>query len=350
MRAIHLQLRWGLKTVSAELELWRNHAQAIPDGTLRADALHALDAKRGHSDGAGLFWSLASEPRPQLLRLLVTYSLIYDYVDEVGERAASETGTSDPRLYQALVDALDPAAAPADYYRQLPWNDDGGYLAALVKRCRSACQTLPSFDIVQPQLARELVRFPVLALNHITDPDERAHALQSWAKREFPENDEMDWFELSAASSSQSIVTLALLTLASEHDVTSAAAEATYEAYAPWWALCVTMMDSYADQAEDLARDAHSYIGHYRNRDVAAQRLCDGVVRAADGVLRLPEGERHAVLLACMIALYLSKDGAWARDLRPYTNRLRQSGGTLTTILLPVLRAWRTLNRQSAAT
>lgn len=350
-RAIHLQLRWGLRGVSDELREWRRQARAIPDATLRTDALYALDAKRGHSDGAGLFWTLPTRRRPELLRLLVTYDLIYDYVDEVGERAANDIGISDPHLYSALVDALDPTAEPADdYYRSLPWSNDGGYLRALVDRCRNGCRRLPSFDVVRPLLALELARFDVLALNHAADPVERAASLRTWAAREFPGKTDMSWFELSAASSSQSIVTLALLALASDPAATLADAEATYAAYYPWWALCVTMMDSYADQADDRARGAHSYIAYYPTRDVAAGRLAEGVERAAEGVLRLPRGERHAVLLACMVALYLSKDGAWAAEMRSSTNKLRQSGGALTTILLPILRAWRLLNRQSAAT
>lgn len=350
-RAIHRQLRWGLRGVSSELRAWRRHARTIPDATLRTDALYALDAKRGHTDGAGLFWTLPTRRRPELLRLLVAYDVIYDYVDEVGERAASETGVSDPQLYRALVDALDPTAEPADdYYRSLPWSDDGGYLRALVDRCRDGCRHLPSFEVVQPLLARELARFDVLALNHAADPIERATSLRTWAAREFPDETDMSWFELSAASSSQSIVTLALLALAADPAATPADAEATYAAYYPWWAFCVTMMDSYADQADDRACGAHSYIAHYPTRGVAAARLAEGVERAAERVLRLPHGERHTVLLACMVALYLSKNGAWAADMRGRTNTLRKSGGTLTTTLLPILRAWRILNRQSAAT
>lgn len=324
-------------------------AAAIPDPALREDALHALDAKRGHSDGAALFWTLPTRRDPELLRLLVAYDVIYDYLDDVGERAARELGARDLPLYLALVDALDPARPHADYYRNLPWRDDGGYLRALVDCCRAECLRLPGLGVVRPLIEREAARIAVLGINHLDDPEQRAKALTSWAAGAFGETHDMRWFELTAASS-QSIVTLALLALATDPLATTADATATYDAYFPWWAYAVTMLDSYVDQADDRASGAHSYISHYPAPEHAVQRLCEGVERSAERLLELPHGERHAVLLGCMVAMYLSKDSARAPELREATDRIGRSGGTLTTILLPVLRAWRIVNRQTAAT
>ncbi|HEY4279692.1 MAG TPA: DUF2600 family protein [Conexibacter sp.] len=343
------ELGWGLWTVSAELRALRERAAAIPDPWLRADALHALDSKRGHSDGAALFWTLPARRHPGLLRLLLAYDVIYDYLDDVGERAARELGVSGPELYQALVDALDPSSPQGDYYAGLPWRDDAGYLHALVDLCRAECSALPSFALVRPLIEREVSRFAVLALNHEDDGTRRDAALETWAREEFGDGADMRWFELTAASS-QSIVTLALLALATDPLATVADAEATYHAYFPWWAYAVTMIDSYVDQAEDRWNGAHSYISHYPSSEIAVARLCESVERSAERLLALPNGERHAVLLACMVAMYLSKDSARDGELRETTRRIVKSGGTLTAILLPVLRAWRIVNRQTSAT
>jgi hypothetical protein len=41
-RATGRELIWGLRGVSREVRSWREHAEAIPDPQLRADALSAL--------------------------------------------------------------------------------------------------------------------------------------------------------------------------------------------------------------------------------------------------------------------------------------------------------------------
>ena len=141
----------------------------------------------------------------------------------------------------------------------------------------------------------------------------------------------------------------ALLALATDRHATRADAAATYRAYFPWFAYAVTMLDSFVDQAEDAAAGAHSYIAHYPDPALAVARLHESVAQAAARQLALPHGERHAVLLGCMIAMYLSKDSARAPDLRAASEFVAQAGGSLTALLLPVLRMWRICNAQTAA-
>jgi hypothetical protein len=74
------------------------------------------------------------------------------------------------------------------------------------------------------------------------------------------------------------------------------------------------------------------------------------IARAAHDVLALPDGERHAVLLACMISLYMSKDSARTPRTRPTSDAIVRSGGALPRLLLPVLRLWRIGNAQRAWT
>lgn len=296
-----------------------------------------------------MFWTLPHRRHPELLGLALAYDVVYDYLDDVGERAAREAGASSPLLYRALADALDPERTPAEYYRGLPWQDDGGYLLRLIERCHAGCRSLPGFGVVKPLIEREVSRFSILAVNHDEDACVRDAALQAWAVERFGHGYGMDWHELTAASS-QSIVTLALLALATDPHVTSTEAETVYDACFPWWAYAVTMLDSYVDQAEDRRSGAHSYMAHYADHELAVLRLCESIERSAERLLALPNGERHAVLLGCMVAMYLSKDSARAPELREATARIVRSGGALTAILLPVLRAWRICNRQTSAT
>lgn len=316
---------------------------------LRLDALHALDHKRGHIDGAALFWTLPTRRDAGLRRLLVTYELIQDYLDGASERGAAVGAGTGPRLYRALGDALDPDRPISDYYRGHPWSDDAGYLRALVESCRAACHALPSFDVVRPMLAKEVAHATVLDLNHVPDPVQRDVALETWAAEEFPGERGLRWYELTAAASGW-ITTHALLALAAEPRVTEHDVHATHSAYFPWFALTLTMLDSYVDAAEDAANDDHNYMTHFPNDHEAVATLCTSIDRSARGVLALPHGERHAVLLSCMIALYLSKDSARAPALKPTTRRIARAGGSLPKLLLPVLRIWRVCNSQSSAT
>ena len=49
-----------------------------------------------------------------------------------------------------------------------------------------------------------------------------------------------------------------------------------------------------------------------------------------------------------MIAMYLSKDSARTPENRQTTRRLARAAGQLTTVMLPILRTWRVINRQQA--
>ena len=59
--------------------------RGIPDAAIRQDALSALDRKRGQTDGAALFSILPRARDASLLRLLVAYQIIWDFLDSVHE-------------------------------------------------------------------------------------------------------------------------------------------------------------------------------------------------------------------------------------------------------------------------
>src|ERR1700722_1108216 len=84
------EVLWGLRAVSREIKIWRARALEIPDSAIREDALSSIDRKRGHTDGAALFWILPPRRDPKLLRLLVTYELIWDFLDCLNEHGAGE--------------------------------------------------------------------------------------------------------------------------------------------------------------------------------------------------------------------------------------------------------------------
>jgi tetraprenyl-beta-curcumene synthase len=339
-RAAIRELLWGLPAVAREVRRWRNLAQKIPDRPIREDALCALATKRPHIDGAALFSILPRARSSSLLRLLVAYEVIWDFLDSVNERGAAAGQANGRQLHLALIDALDPARPISDYYRHSPWRDDGGYLNALVAVCRECCARLPSYERVRPFVVREAIRGQVCAINHDLDPSRRDRALEAWVAREFPEGHEANWFELSAAASTD-LTIFALFALASEPTCSDGEIELIRNAYFPWTSGLAALLDSYVDQAEDAASGDHSYVAHYPTPELATQSLCLLVRRCLHETRALENSEKHVLIAASMFAMYLSKDSALTPAMRTRTGRIVNAGGSLTRVLHPILRLWR---------
>lgn len=347
-RAAARELRWGLHAVSNELRRWRARAQRIPDEPIREDALYVFAHKRTHAHGAALFWTLPSRRNEQLLRLLVAYELIWDFLDNLNERAATVGTRNGRQLHLAISEAIDTDAPLSDYYRHHPWREDGGYLRALVETCRTSCRSLPSYPLIRELAVREAHRTDVLALNHDPDPVQREAQLKRWVAREYPGEQHANWWELSGSASAP-LTIHALLALAAEPHCSPSEIASVHGAYCPWLSATTTMLDSYVDQPEDTGNADHSYVAHYPDPESALRSIRTLVQTSVSEARSLRNGHRHAVVASAMIAMYLSKDTARTRALRTGTGTLIQSGGTLTRLLLPILRAWRIAYAQRSA-
>jgi tetraprenyl-beta-curcumene synthase len=329
-----------LPAVAREEQRWRTLARAIPDRAIREDALSALCDKRGQTDGAALFSTLPRDRNPSLLRLLVAYQIIWDFLDSVSERGAGAGQANGRQLHLALIDALDPARPISDYYRHNPWRQDGGYLNALVNVCRENCARLPSYERVRDLVVEEASRAQVLAINHDPDPSRRDTLLEAWASREFPSKHEASWFELSGASSA-GLTIFALLALASEPTCSEREITLARRAYFPWTSALAAMLDSYVDQTEDAANGDHSYIAHYPTPELASKHICLMVRRCLREARSLENSEKHILIVTSMVAMYLSKDSALTPAMRERTTHILDAGGSLTRALHPILRLWR---------
>jgi tetraprenyl-beta-curcumene synthase len=342
------ELLWAEPIVRRELQRWRARAGEISDDGLRLDAISAIDRKRGNVHGAALFCTLANRRSKVALRLIVAYQVMWDFLDNASESAAEVGEVNGLQLHAALVDALDPARPMRDYYFYDAREGDAGYLRALVDECRQQCQGLRSFQRVQSVVLADAARASVQALNHDPYPTSRAAKLQAWAEREFPDEQEAEWFELSAGAGTP-ISIFALLALASDLDVTDEEIAGVHGIYWPWASALTTMLDSYVDTTEDTAAGHQSYLTYYPNRDVAIERLAGISHRCLSKASAIPDAEKHIVVIASMITMYLSKDSAHTKDTRLMTGALLARSGSLTQVLSPVVRIWRICNGQQAA-
>lgn len=335
------ELVWGLPAVAYEVRCLKSRAAAIPDAALREDALIALAAKRNNIDGAALFWILPANRCRSLLRLLASYEAMADFLDSTNERAAACGTANGQQLHRALLDALDPEGEEeCDYYRYHPWREDAGYLRAVIRTCRASCESLPGYHTVRPKALRAAGLVSVQALNHVPDADQRETALKEWAADESRQT-EAQWFERTASASAW-ITVLALLASAADPECDESRVEVISSSYF-WISLVAAMLDSYSDQSEDLANSGHSYFAYYATQQAAIERVGELLRRSTQEARALPNGYRHAVITASMIAMYLSKDSVLARPMRTETCRLVRAAGPLTAGLLPLLRGWRIL-------
>jgi tetraprenyl-beta-curcumene synthase len=346
--AVARELLWAEPIVRREVRTWRIRAAAIPDGSLRRDAVSAIDRKRGNIHGAALFCTLARRRSDALLRLLVAYQIMWDFLDSASESAGDAGEVNGLQLHAALVDAFDPGRPMCDYYLHDARGGDAGYLRALVRACRQQCPELHSFHRVQALLATDATHASVQALNHDARSTSRAARLQAWVEREVPDERETEWFELAAAAGTPLSI-FALLALASDLDIVDDEIAEVHRIYWPWASVLATMLDSYVDAGEDAAADHHCYIAYYPSLEVAIERLAEIADRCLGRALALPGGEKHVVVIASMIAMYLSKDSARTAGNRSATRSLLARSGSLPQVLLPVLRLWRTCYGQRAA-
>jgi tetraprenyl-beta-curcumene synthase len=338
--AVVRELVWGLRKVLREVERWRARAAEIPDATIREDALAALDHKRSNTEGAALFWIIPKRRCPRLLNLLIAYEIMADYLDSAIERGAHVGIVNGRQLHLALVDAVDIERPTSDYYRHHPWQDDGGYLSLLVEACRHGCAALPSYVAVKPLLVRAAAHAQVQGLNHELDLCLRKVVLQTWAAQQGGAANELGWYETAGAASAW-LTVLALMAVAAEPTPPSNYASAVYSAYFPWISLTATLLDSYGDLVEDRLNKENSYITHYGSLEAAVWRIGEIMRRATLEARLLDHGERHSLILAAMIAMYLSKESTRTSEMQLTSRQLLRSGESLAMLLGPVLRTWR---------
>lgn len=347
--AVIRELGWGLRAVLCEVERWRSRACEIPDATIRADALTALADKRPNTDGAALFWTIARRRDLRLLRLLVAYEIMADYLDSLVERGAHVGVVNGRQLHMAMVEAVDVRRPLSRYFMHHPWKEDGGYLLGLVCACRHWCRCLPSYWKVRPFLIRAACLAQVQGINHELDLSLREVLLKEWRELQFASEElELDWYEAAGAASAW-LTVLALMAVAAETTADTRYAPEVYLAYFPWFCLSATLLDSYGDLIEDRLTGENSYIAYYGSLDHAVDRIGEVLRRATVEVHLLENGTRHAVILASMVAMYLSKDSVLGVEMKSMSRQLLQAAGPLAVAFEPLLRGWRVAYRLRGA-
>ena len=341
------ELGWGSRAVRAEVARWRRRALAIEEPLGREQALDALADKRLILEGAALFWTLPRRRDLTLLRLLVAFQILANFHDHASERAA-RTGRAVALggSMDAFLEVVD-ADRPLTSYGGPGTTGLGAYLRELAEACRSASAALPGYRLAHPLLLREASRARALDLEHDRDAPRRVRRLRALAAGEYGDPAGVPWWELTAGATSM-LTVIVLLALAADQRTTADDLHRAAEAYGHIGSASA-FLDSYVDQREDAAGGGHNYLSYYATPAAGADAVAELVERSLRVAGALAHGERHVLIVASMTAMYLSSDGARDPALRVTTSALARRGGTLTRLLIPVLRAWRTAYRQTRA-
>jgi len=288
---------------SREVRRWESRARQIPDATLRAQALGKLTSERLNPEAAAFFAVLAPRRRrARLIRLIVAFQIMYDYLDAVNEQAVSAHLRNGLQLHRALSDAVSARSAPADYYRHHPQQQDGGYLLALVHACREVLEELPSTLAVEPLLA---------------------HAAERCGE---------------AQSRNHSASVEGEVQLASHIDAV----------YFPSICAISAMLDSLVDFSADACTENHSFVAHYATGGQAAERFVAITSEARTLLRALPGHRRHLVILAGIATFYLSAPEAQGEFARPITADTLGCLGPITKPTFAAMRLRRGRRRVSA--
>lgn len=327
-----------------ELGRWRLQAQAIPDLTLREQALMKLTAERLNPEAAAFFAILAPRRhRPRLVRLMVAYQLMYDYLDAINEQHGATRLENGFQLHRALTHAIAIADAPIDYYRHHPQRHDGGYLQTLIDTCATELRSLPSTGAIMPRL--------LLAARRCGEAQSRNHAvlsdgtlqLRAWSVAQAPDSGYL-WWELSAAGIS--CLSIHALFAAAACITTLQEAERIDQAYFPSICAISALLDSLIDLPRDRGTTNHSFADHYPSSEHAADRF-ERIAREAHTLTgELRHHRRHRIILNGIASFYLSAPEAWASFAAPVTRRVTHSLGSLTTPILAVMRLRRNIHRK----
>jgi tetraprenyl-beta-curcumene synthase len=326
-----------LPRVKRELAHWQAQALKIPDPVLRRLALDALK-KRGKIEGAALFAVLAPRARrPPAIRALVAFQAAYNYLDVLGEQPNRSPVSNGYQLHQALLVALDRGELlQPDYYAGYPQHADGGYLAALVDACRSALTALPSHGAVGDEVWVAAARIVAFQSLNLTEARGGHELLERWAREQAPVGSDLEWWQTAAACGSP-LTVHALIAISATPQLDAGDVIELNNAYFPWIGALHSLLDSLIGTAEDRRDGRRSLLSHAPSADLPLQ-MCRLSARAREAARELPNGRRHAVILAAMIGYYLSAFEAAEAQTRPIAAGVKAAADPLLRLALLLAR------------
>lgn len=311
-----------IPVVHGELNSWQERAANIPNTELRTQALASICNKTFHCEGGSIYALLAGDTRKEVIRFIVAYQTISDYLDNLCDRSTSLDGGDFRALHQSMLDALTPGATLKNYYHLREDQDDGGYLHALVNTCQEVLGGLRDYPLIAEKLHYLASIYCDLQVYKHIEWEKRIPSLNNWFdqhKRSLPE---MSWYEFSACSGS-TLGIFYLVSYASGYNITEEIVDSVMTSIFPWVQGLHILMDYFVDQAEDKVGGDLNFCFYYENNDQLRERFVHFFREANGAVRKLPNSSFHRMIISGLIGIYLADAKVQKQDV------VKQIGNTL---------------------
>lgn len=319
--------RHVLPHVHQYLGQWRKRAETIPDPELRTQALMSIDTKTFHCEGGSILALLSDGKVDEVIRFVVAYQTISDYLDNLCDRSTSLDPEDFRALHESMSHALTPDAEHSDYYRFRSEQDDGGYLQALVETCQDFLRSLPSYDVIAPTLLELAGYYCDLQVHKHVAFEERVPRLQSWFDHYRADLPDMSWYEFSACSGS-TLGIFCLVSYASSNTFTDEKTKVVKEGYFPWVQGLHILLDYFIDQEEDRLGGDLNFCFYYDSQERMMRRFTHFIEEADASIARLPDSKFHRMINRGLLGIYLAdKKVRGQKQVRVLSRKIIRRGG-----------------------
>jgi len=316
-----------IPAVDVELGNYRELLRSCPDHRLVGLAEASLTHKRFHALGGSVF-ALNSHPdyRDTVLRLIVAFQTISDYLDNLCDRAGVLDEATFRQLHLSMEDAVCVRGVCHDYYKYYPYSDDGGYLNQLVEVCCHETAHLPGYDRIRQTVLYLTQLYCDLQAHKHKEPSNRESSLIEWTRPHLDKYPELNWWEFAAATGS-TLCTFSLFAAASYREVKQKELDAILKAYFPWICSLHILLDYLIDMEEDRREGDLNFVGYYKEPSIQAERL--GFILGRSKLLApgLSNPSFHLAVINGLLGLYLSDPKVEQKMVRGTASALIKAGG-----------------------
>lgn len=318
-----------LPRVKKQLRYWQSEAGRCRDKELKVQALSSIENKDFHCMGGAVYavpYRKYGQSEELLIRLIVAYQTLCDYLDNLCDRANCLDGKAFRELHESLKDALTPGADFHDYYQTYPYQDDDGYINKLIMECQTCIARLPSYNLVYEDIIRVQQLYIDLQVEKHIDLDSREDALINWARDNMLKYPELKWQEFAAASGS-TLAVFALFGLACSKKCSKKDSAAVVETYFPWICGLHILLDYFIDQAEDRQGGDLNFIFYYRDEEEMLERMKLFIRQSHSNASSLQDPAFEKTVIEGLLATYLSDKKVKSQGYEKYARQmLNQSG------------------------
>jgi len=331
MNPVHLMYKTYkniFPVVNELLSYWKKRAESIPNEELRKQAIASIETKTFHCEGGSILSLLAQSKYKEVVKFIVAYQTISDYLDNLCDRSTSLNPDDFRALHESMIDSLTIGnSVNKNYYRFREEQDDGGYLQELVLTCQSILATIPNYPYIKEQLIELCQYYSDLQVYKHVIQHERVPRLKDWFELHKESVPPMNWYEFSAASGS-TLGIFCLVSYACRNDFKQEYSYLIKECYFPYIQGLHILLDYFIDQEEDRKGGDLNFCFYYKDEGEMFDRLVHFIREAENCTNKLPHSKFHKLISDGLLGIYLSDEKTrQSKDIHTFTKKLIRKKG-----------------------